>query len=121
MEQYIKKFYENKPKRDCYNGPIPVSFNTQMKTEQIVKEYFGICQRKFDEIENEKRDLHYMKSFRTKLMTQLKDYQNNLNDCIWKTNNAEEAEKCADDFMKKVVSEGYVFAYKLSQDIKTTD
>jgi hypothetical protein len=33
MEQYIKTFYENKPVREHYTGPIPVSFNLQMRTE----------------------------------------------------------------------------------------
>lgn len=47
-------------------------------------------------------------------MNKLKNYQNTLNDCIWKTSSPEEAEKCADDYHKMVISEGYPFAYKLS-------
>jgi hypothetical protein len=74
MEQYITKFYANKPDRTCYNGPIPVSFDTQMKTEHLVKEYMNICQRKLSEVEEEKRDMNYMMGIRKDLMKNLQTY-----------------------------------------------
>ena len=117
MEQYIKKFYENKPDRNTHDGPIPVSFNTQMKTEQIVKEYFNICQRKLDQWEDEEKDMRKMKNVRDKLMTNLKKYQVTLNDCIWQTNSPEEAEKCADDYLKLMVSKGFLYSNEIAKGL----
>jgi hypothetical protein len=39
-------------------------------------------------------------------------------DCIWKTGTREEGEKCADNFMKDIVSKGFPFAYEMSKKIK---
>ena len=85
MEGYVNDFYTKRPDRKCFNGPIPVSFNLNMKVEAIVKEYYNICQRKWEQVDEDERQIEFFIALRGKLDIFLKAQREKLNDDIWST------------------------------------
>lgn len=118
MREYVSNFYANRPERKCFNGPIPVSFDLNMKVEMIVKEYYNICQRKWEQVDEDERDTETFMTLRGKLDVFIKGLRQKLNDDIWVTTEPQQAEKLVEDYIKKVVTEGYVYSYELAKTIK---
>jgi hypothetical protein len=115
LNAYVENFYKNKPKKDHYSGPIPVSFEMTQKSHVAIKSMFDICQQKFNSMET--KDPNVFKRTRMTLFQSLKPFQNELNDCIWASNNIQEGEACAERFIQRVTTEGYHFATELAKKI----
>lgn len=115
LEEYVLKFYENKPKKDHYDGPVPVSMETTQKSHKAIEDMFAIIQKEFDQSnERSTRKLNYL---RNSMMSSIKPFQNQLMECIWASTTPEEGEKCADIFIQKIKKDGFTTAQKIADSI----
>ena len=116
LKEYTENFFKNKPPMEGYDGPVPVSMETTEKSHFAIQSMFGVVQKKFNATPNKQTHALFM-SLRQKLMASLTPFKHDMMDCLWKAKTPAEGEKCADQFITRVLTEGAANAKKLADQI----
>lgn len=115
LEKYIKNFYENKPKREHFNGMVPVNKEYQIMVQSAMGKMFGLVDSAMRE--NNCYDSKKQGFFKGELMKMINPWKNKLNNCIFESDTPEEGEKCAEEFLKKILGEGISRAEQMSNSL----
>lgn len=115
LEDYVLKFYESKPEKLHYSGPVPVSMATTEKSHKSIQDMFQIVQDAY-QASTDKNMKKFM-SIRNGLMKKIQPFKQEMMDCIWASTTPQGGEKCADDFIRRVRTEGFHIAQKMADNI----
>ena len=115
LEKYINDFYTNKPSREHFNGMVPVKKKIQDEVSSSISKMFMIVKDAFEDTQTAEPERAMF--YRKELMNMLKPWNERLNDCIFEANTREEGEKCAEEFLHKVLSEGFARAHQMADSL----
>lgn len=115
VQEYIENFYRNKPPKEHFSGQVPVSLDTTNNAHNAVTQMFRIVEQAF--LQKEDKNAAQCNQLRHTLLAYIKPIKQELYDCIFEANSVEEGEKCADNYIRRICTEGFAYARDLSNKI----
>lgn len=115
LEEYVMKFYEKKPVREHYSGPVPVSMETTKKSHKAIESMFQIVQGAYQA--GTDKSMPKFMGLRNGLMGKIKPFKNEMMECIWASRTPQEGEKCAEIFIEKIRTRGFAMAQEMADKL----